>query len=259
MALTPSNTKTDAEKRAEREASEQDALLREVDDAVRQDQFTTVAKRYGVMIGGAVGAGLLAFGGWLWWSDSQEAELERTSEEIVRAIDQIDAGNFDTADEAFAKIAEGGGPGAVAVARLTRASNAFDQGRLEEAATLFAEVAADEDAPQPYRDFAAIREVSIRYEDMEPSEIQARMKPLAAPGLPFFGSAGELLGAAYLDQGKPELAGPLFAEIAKSEEVPETQRSRARQLAGLMGVDAIEDVDATLEQLRDEGAAGGAE
>ena len=68
-----------------------------------------------------------------------------------------------------------------------------------------------------------------------------------------------MLGAAYLDQGNSELAGALFGEISKDKKVPESLRARARQLAGLMGVDAIEDVDVTLEELRDQGAAGGAQ
>jgi hypothetical protein len=48
---------------------------------------------------------------------------------------------------------------------------------------------------------------------------------------------------AYLKQGKEELAGPLLAAIAKDEDVPQTLRSRSRQLAGLLGYDAVADVD----------------
>ncbi len=257
MALTPSNTKTEADKRAERDASQQDALLREVDEAVRQDEFSTLAKRYGMPVGGLVLAGLLAFGGWLWWSDMSEAKLESSSEEVVRAMDQLEADNPKAADDAFAAIlAEDGSAGAKIVAKLARAGIAIQQDKLEEAANLYAEVAADETAPQAYRDLATVREVSLRYDDMGTDAVVARLKPLAMPGAPFFGSAGELLGAAYMDQGKDNLAGPLFAQIAKDENTPDSLRSRARQLAALLGVDAIEDVDETLEQLREESAAG---
>jgi hypothetical protein len=40
--------------------------------------------------------------------------------------------------------------------------------------------------------------------------------------------------------GKNDLAGPLFAGIAKDENVPQSIRSRARQMAGLLGIDAVE-------------------
>jgi len=256
LALTPGNSLTDPEKRAKREASQQDALLREVDEAVRQDQLSHFGKRYSKPIAALVLVGLLAFGGWLWWHSQRESERELTSEQLVKAIDQLDAGNLAAADTAFAALQEDAGPGAETVATLTRAGIAFRQGKAEEAASLYAAVAADGDAPQPYRDFATLREVAINYEKMQPAQIVERIKPLATPGTAFFGSAGELLGAAYLDQGKQDLAGPLFAQIAKDESVPQSLRSRARQLAGLLGVDAIEDVDQTLEQLRTQESPG---
>ena len=71
----------------------------------------------------------------------------------------------------------------------------------------------------------------------------AKLKPLAIPGKPFFGSAGELLGAAYLKQGRNDLAGPLFASLAKDKTVPDTLQRRARQMAGLLGIDAVDDVN----------------
>ena len=54
-------------------------------------------------------------------------------------------------------------------------------------------------------------------------------------------------------EGDSEQAGTLFGEIARSEDVPETLRARSRQMAGLMGVDAIEDAD---EFMAEQEAAG---
>ena len=54
---------------------------------------------------------------------------------------------------------------------------------------------------------------------------------------------------AYLKQGREDLAGPLLAEIAKDETVPETLRSRTRQLAGLLGYDAVVEVDQAVETI----------
>jgi len=69
-----------------------------------------------------------------------------------------------------------------------------------------------------------------------------RLKPLAVPGNPWFGSAGEMVALSYLNMKKSDLAGPLFAQLAKDETVPPTIRSRALQMAGVEGVDAV-DVD----------------
>jgi len=66
------------------------------------------------------------------------------------------------------------------------------------------------------------------------------------PGNAWFGSAGELVGMAYLKMGKPDQAGPLFAAIGKNTEVPSTLRTRMRQVAGQLGYDAGSDDVASL-------------
>src|SRR3546814_2821587 len=43
----------------------------------------------------------------------------------------------------------------------------------------------------------------------------------------------------YMKMRKPELSGPLFAAMSKDRSVPETIRTRAVQMAGLLGVDAV--------------------
>ena len=83
MALTPSKPAADTEKKAAREAAQQDILLREVDEAVRQDEAAQFAKRYGRAILGLVVAGLLAFGGWLFWQEHREGQLEEGSEALL--------------------------------------------------------------------------------------------------------------------------------------------------------------------------------
>ena len=70
-----------------------------------------------------------------------------------------------------------------------------------------------------------------------PEDVVARLKPLAAPGNPWFGSAGEMVGIAYLKMGKNDLAGAMFAAVAKDKDVPESIRARVVQLAGNSGVD----------------------
>ena len=79
-----------------------------------------------------------------------------------------------------------------------------------------------------------------------------RLGPLAQADSPYFGSAGELVAHAYLAQGKNDQAGPLLVAIAQSDDVPQPIRGRTRQLAGLLGFDAIEDVDAALAEITGE-------
>ena len=235
-----------------RRAAEQEVLLREVDEAFRKDQLGIVAERYGWLIGGALFLALAGFGGYLFWQDRRETQLEQASEKLITTLDKLEAGQIDQAEDDLAALAEEASSATAASAKMARAGIALQANRREEAVGLFDEIAADSSAPQAYRDLATIRSVATQFETIEAQEIVDRLKPLATPGNPWFGSAGELVAMAYLKQGKQDLAGPLFAAIAKDEEVPQSLRSRTRQMAGLLGYDAVVDVDETLAQMSSE-------
>ena len=255
MALIPNSPKTRSDQLAERKQAEDNALIREVDDAVRQDSMSNAAKRYGIPALAVIVAGLVGFGGYLLWHGNQQESLETRSEELVRAMDTLAAGHVDNADKALAKVADGAPAGTKASADLLRAGIALQQGRKADAVKLYEAVAADSDVAAPYRDLATVRAVAANFDEMKPDDVVARLKPLAVPGNPWFGSAGEMVGVAYLKQGKNNLAGPLFASIAKDKDVPETSRNRARQLAGLLGVDAITDAESFVQSAATEAAA----
>jgi hypothetical protein len=253
VALTPTSDQPDAEKAAVRRAAEQDVLLREVDEAVRQDEATEFFRRYGKAVIAAVIVGLAAFGGWLWWKDHREARREKVSEEYVQALDQIDAGDTAKATAALDPIAQKGTPAAKAAATMLEAGLMIAKGDSAHATTMLFKLADDKDAPEEFRNLAAIRGVAASFDTMKPEAVIARLKPLARPGNPWFGSAGELVAAAYLKQGKKDLAGPLFAAIAKDKDAPRSLQIRAREMAGQLGYDAVTDVDQLLAEQRSDG------
>jgi hypothetical protein len=241
LALRPSNPSNRDEEQAKRQAAQQDVFLREVDDALRQDEMLGVVKNYGRRIGMVVALGLAVFAGMLWWNHYQKSEAGARGEELTLALDNVDQGKLEAADKQLLTLSQGAAAGPKAAAQLMRAGIALKQGKLADALKLYAAVAADTSAPQPYRDLAAIREVSANFDAMPPQQVVDRLKHLAVPGNPWFASAGELVGLAYLKQGNTALAGPLFAAISRDKDAPETLRNRVRQLAGLLGVDAIDD------------------
>lgn len=229
---------------------EDDVLIREIDEAVRQDDALQFMQKYGIAILGVVVAGLAGLGGYLWWDNSRESALEAQSETIVSALDLAGANDFASAAEKAAPLLDDGSPAARAAARFIQAGAALEAGDEAAAIAGFAAIASDADAPPALRDLALIREISVRFDQLKPADVIARLKDLAVPGNPFFGSAGELTAMAHLEAGNRAEAGKLFAAIAKDEDQPETLRSRARQMAGLLGVDAIVDVT---KLLKDEG------
>ena len=227
--------------------AQQDGFLREVDEALREQERLGASRQYGRRVGIAIVVVLVAVGAYLWWDHSRKAALGERGEQLTLALDQVEAARLDAARTQLAPLAApdaaSSAPGSQAAAQLLQAGILSEQGKGAEAAKLFAAVAANDKAPQPYRDLATIREVAAGFDAMPADQIVTRLKPLAVPGKPFFGSAGELLGVAYVKQGRNDLAGPLFAAISRDKAVPETLRRRARQMAGLLGVDAVDDVN----------------
>lgn len=236
MALTPKTPTTTSERNAERRSAQEQVFLREVDDALREDDALRLYRRYGMPVGMAILTALLALAGWMAWDNHVNYEAGRKGEDFKIALDQIEAGRYDPAKASLDTITAQGGAGYAASARLVEGGVALDRKKPDDAVKLFAAVAADPAAPQPYRDLATIREVSVKFDSMPPQQVIDRLKPLAVPGGPWFGSAGELVAVAQMKLGHKAEAGALFAAMAKDTGVPQSLRRRAGQLAAELGV-----------------------
>ena len=235
MALTPTTQRPEKDR-----SGSDEAFLREVDDAVRASDLTSIWKRYGRWIWAAVVAGLLAFGGWIVYHNQQQAAADRQSEEFVDAMDKLRAGQEKEARAKLAILAKADQPGYRAMAQIVEANLLGEAGDTKKAVALYAKVAGDDSLPQTFRDLALIRQVSAEFDSLPPQTVVDRLKPLATPGHAWFGSAGELTALAYVKMGKDNLAGPIFAQIAKQDGLPESLRSRAQQMAGALGIDTVQ-------------------
>lgn len=238
MALTPTEQRPDKDR-----SGSDEAFLREVDDAVRASDLTSIWKRYGRWILAAVVAGLLAFGGWIVYHNQKQAAADLQSEQFVDAMDKLRAGQVKEARAKLAVLAKADQPGYRAMAQLVEANLIGEDGDSKKAVAAYAKIAADDSLPQTFRDLALIRQVSAEFDTLPPQQVVDRLKPLATAGHPWFGSAGELTALAYIKMGKDNMAGPIFAQIAKQDDLPQSLRSRAQQMAGALGVDTVQ-VDA---------------
>ncbi|RXR30531.1 tetratricopeptide repeat protein [Sphingobium fluviale] len=195
-------------------------------------------QRFGRWIVVAVVVGLAAFGGWLWWDHHSKQVSGETAEKAQDVLRSAATGQAPDA-AALAVLKGASQPGYRAAALLTEAGVTAQKGDVAKAIALYGAIAGNEDIAQPYRDLATVRKVALGFEQMQPQAVIDTLKPLAVAGNPWFGSAGEMSAIAYMKMGKKDVAGAVFAAIAKDKTVPATVRSRARQMAGLLGVDAL--------------------
>jgi len=215
-----------------------ETFLREVDENLRRDQMEDFLKRNGAWLIAAVVIFLVASGGFIWWKQHQVQRSAARVEKLAAIYNDIGSGKMDQAPQQLDEIAKSGSKAVRASALFARAALALQQNDSKLAVSTYKAVAGDSGLPKPYRDAALVRQTALEFDQLQPGDVIARLAPLAKPGEPWFGSAGEMTALALAKQGKSQEAGQLYAAIAKDQGVPQTIRARAIQVAGSLGVDA---------------------
>jgi hypothetical protein len=215
-----------------------DTFVREVDENLRRDQMRDFFRKNGSWLIVAVVLFLAASGGLIWWRSHQVQRSGVEVETLAEIYKNIGSGNMAQAPQQLDGLAKSGSKAVRASALFARAALALQQGDARLATNTYKSIAGDSGLPDPYRHAALIRQTALEFDQLKPDEVISRLEPLAKPGEPWFGTAGEMTALAMIKQGRKQEAGQLFAAIAKDNTVPETTRARAVQVAGTLGVDA---------------------
>jgi hypothetical protein len=213
-----------------------ESFLREVDENLRRDSVRDFFVENRAILILALFLFLGAAGGTIWYREHQEAKTAADVEEFAKISRQLGEGKFDQAAP-LKRIEESSSDSVAATARFASAALDIQAGRTKQAIEKFRALAADDGLAQPYRDIALLRQTAMEFDTLKPDQVIARMEPLAKPGEPWFGSAGEMTALAMIKQGKKDKAGRLFAAIARDTSVPESLRVRSAQMASSLGLD----------------------
>jgi hypothetical protein len=217
----------------------QEAFVREVDDAVRQDVASNFLSRYGKATVGVVIAGLLGYAGWLWYSNNQAETAGALGGELMTALDSADANNAAAANSGAAKLARSGNPAYRGAALLLQGNVALAKGDTKAATTAFAKLANDGSAPEDLRQLATIRQTLAELDSLKPDVVITRMQPLLArdgkaEDATWGATALELTAIAKMQQGKTAEAQALYSKIANRKDAPPSLKSRASQMASML-------------------------
>lgn len=224
MALTPNSN---------------EAFLREVDEELRRDQLAGFWERYGRLLIVGIVVALAAFGAYLYWQHRNEQAAGVEGEQLQSAFDSLGANNPAATTATLAQLAQSKRDGYRALAKFTQADVLLRDQKFQAAAARFGEVAQDASFAKPFRDLALIRQTAAEFDGLKPQVVIERLRPLAVAGNPWFGSAGEMVAIAYYRTNRRDLAGTMFGQIARNDDVPDSIRQRAVQMAGVLGVDAV--------------------
>ena len=215
-----------------------ETFVREVDENLRRDQIEDFFKQNGVWVVVGLVLFLAAAGGMIWYQQHREQRAQAQVEELAQVYKDIGVGNTAKVPQQLEDLSHSGSKGVRATALFTRAAFAIQQNDVKSAIATYKQISEDSSFPQAYRDAATIRQTGLEFDQLKPQQVIARLEPLAKPGEPWFGSAGEMTALALLKDGKKQQAGQLFADLAKNKDVPDSIRNRAIQISGSLGADA---------------------
>ena len=208
-----------------------DALFREVDEEVRQDQFKKLWARHGnavIALCIAVVAGVAGFKGWQAWQ-LQKAE---TAGQTYFAMAKL-AGQG-KAEEALKLIPTIDHAGYAELARMREAGLLQAQGKTEEAVKAFDAIAADSAIDSSMRDLARIRAGYALADTAKPADLAARLGSFDAAGNPWRHAAREIEALAAWKAGDYPATDKLVKAILSDPETPDGVRRRAQSLADLL-------------------------
>jgi hypothetical protein len=214
-----------------------DTFVREVDENLRRDQLQAFFKKFGSLLVAGLVVFLAASGGFIWWKQHQVQRREQQVEKLAQVYKDAGSGNLARVSQQLDDLSKNGSKAISVEAQFVRAALALQQSDPKTAIAVYKSIASDSGLAAPYRNAALIRQTALEFDQLQPQEIIARLKPLAKPGEPWFGTAGEMTALAMIKQGQHQQAGQLFAAISRDNGVPQTIRTRASEMAGSLGVD----------------------
>ena len=215
-------------------------LFDEIEEELREERLYAFLKKYAVHL---IAAALLVVGAvagwkaWGWYQQKQEIDAAMRYFAASARSEAVGAAgpNRPLAIAAFGQLATNAPEGYRVLARLREAAVRADAGDLAGASTLWDQVAADSSADPLLRDLASLTWCIYNADKADPALIEARLKPLAAPGGAWRSLAAEQLALLDLRQGHTEAARDALRKLVEDTTAPRGVQARASALLDRVG------------------------
>ncbi len=205
-------------------------IFKEVDEAIREERFGKLWKKYGrhmISVAVAVVLGVAGIQGWSAYDLDRRSGL---SDRYSAALGQAAAGDTAAALNALLDLADAGGDGYAGLAAFERARVLADSGDIDGARAVWDRIAESSELGPAFRGAAVLLSVMHQLDEGDPAALRARLGPLAAEGQAFRATALELLALLALREGDRAAARAHYTTIADDREAPLGIKTRATQM-----------------------------
>jgi len=212
---------------------ERDALMREVDEELRREQFQRLWEQYGTYIVAGALALLLGVGGYKWNESRSIAAADRAGQQFEEALNLATSGQDAEARKILQTISAGSGAAYPMLAQLALAGQSVKAGNAAEAITAY-ELAASKASDPLIRDFAILQSTALKIDSADFTEVKNRLNNLIGDKNPWRYLARELMGVAAIRSGQLDEARSLLAPMSADPRAPAAARERAGALMNVV-------------------------
>nr|WP_272212176.1 tetratricopeptide repeat protein [Marinicella sp. W31]MDC2878087.1 tetratricopeptide repeat protein [Marinicella sp. W31] len=215
-------------------ANQDDSFIREVNEELRSDRMKDAWRRFGrylIALAVLLVVGTAGWRGYEYWQARQAAE---SGDVFLTALNQIEAGNLDAAEQTLARLETEGYGAYPVLAELRSATLLSEAGDTAAAVSAFSSIGKDRSVPEAIRDAAKLRAGWLLVDTGTYEQVSAEVEALANDGNPFRFSAREILGLSAYGHQDYSRAQEWFEEISNDPEAPRNVLNRAQILLEVM-------------------------
>ena len=214
-----------------------DGLIREIDEELRQEQAQKLWKTYGKYVIGVAVVVVFVVAGYQGWTAYDQSQKQEATDSLIGATSLADSGDTTAAIDSLA-ILEANKVGEITVlASLRHAALIAKEGDKQASTTAYYAIADDTSVSKPFRDLASILG-TVQSLDQNSGNAQAvidRLKPLIDTNSNWRHSAREISAVAAIEMGQIEQAKEHLQAIALDAQAPSGVRSRAQEQLQAIG------------------------
>lgn len=202
-------------------------FFREVDEAVRQEQFKKLWDRYGIFIIVLAVLLIAAVAGYKGWSTWRQRTADETGAQFMQGMNFAHNDDPAKAKEIFSKLAEQGPRGYSLLSRFQLAEADADSGDKDKAVAGYDAIANEAGVDPILKDYAVIQAGTLKVDSADYAEMQKRLSGLVNDKNPWRYSARELLGLSAYKAGNMSEASNQFSALLADQGTPSGMRERA--------------------------------
>ena len=212
-------------------------IFREIDEELRQENYAKLWRSYGKYVIGAAVALVLVTAGAQGWKQYRIASRQADSARYSAATALLDEGRTQDAAALFGQLAEDASGGYQVLSRFHQAALRAKGGDVAGAVELYDLLADDNAVDKPLRGAAVVLSVMqlLASDGVVSPERRERLENTAAKSSRWGPSVNELVGLLALQDGNLKVARIRFKRVVDDAAAPAGARARAARMLAVIG------------------------